>query len=132
MTTSQHTPGTPERVSALLDEADYWLDADTGWKGKLSGAERLARRNSDLAAAQVNATLAVADQMRGIRRELAGLPEALGEIRTDLNEALAEIRDALGDGDGEDLVRLDRTLDAGLSAVTESLDAIRTTVGNRS
>lgn len=42
----------------LADSAETWLDADQGWKGNLSAAERIAYRNSDLAAAQVHATLA--------------------------------------------------------------------------
>lgn len=40
--------------------ADAWLDADAGWKAKLSTAERLAYRNSDLATGQLHATLALA------------------------------------------------------------------------
>ncbi len=44
----------------LVESADEWLDADYGWKGQLSAEERIARRDSDLAAAQVHATLAAA------------------------------------------------------------------------
>jgi hypothetical protein len=44
----------------LAAQADEWLNADYGWKGNLTAAERLAYRNSDLAAAQVHATLALA------------------------------------------------------------------------
>jgi hypothetical protein len=44
----------------LLEQADEWLDADWGPKGEVSGDERLARRDSDLTAALVHATLAVA------------------------------------------------------------------------
>jgi hypothetical protein len=43
-----------ERLAA---EADEWLNADHGWKAHLSSGERLARRNSDIAAAQVHAIL---------------------------------------------------------------------------
>jgi len=49
----------------LREEADRWLDADAGWKASLSSDDRIARRNSDLLAAQVEATLALADAMRG-------------------------------------------------------------------
>jgi hypothetical protein len=44
----------------LADEAETWANADTGWKGQLTSAERVERRDSDLAAAQVHATLALA------------------------------------------------------------------------
>lgn len=44
-----------ERFAAAAGE---WENADTGWKGALSTHERLARRQLDLAAAQVHATLA--------------------------------------------------------------------------
>jgi hypothetical protein len=43
----------------LTTQADRVLDADYGWMASLSTEERLARRNSDLAAAQVHATLAL-------------------------------------------------------------------------
>ncbi|MFI9005079.1 hypothetical protein [Streptomyces sp. NPDC053541] len=42
----------------LLAQADTWMDADTGWRARLSTAERLAHRAADLATAQVHATLA--------------------------------------------------------------------------
>lgn len=42
----------------LAKQADTWENADTGWKGQLSVEERIARRMTDLAAAQVHATLA--------------------------------------------------------------------------
>ena len=42
----------------LQEQADTWMDADTGWKAGLTAAERLAYRMADLAAAQVHATLA--------------------------------------------------------------------------
>ncbi|MEU9208516.1 hypothetical protein AB0D27_11320 [Streptomyces sp. NPDC048415] len=42
----------------LERQANTWMDADTGWKGGLTTAERLAYRTADLAAAQVHATLA--------------------------------------------------------------------------
>jgi hypothetical protein len=44
----------------LLLQADEWLDADWGWKGKLTADQRVVRRDSDLAAALVHATLAAA------------------------------------------------------------------------
>ncbi|MFC4910920.1 hypothetical protein [Actinomadura gamaensis] len=47
----------------LLEQADHWLDADTGWRASLSTAERLAHRDSDLAAAQVHALLAIAARL---------------------------------------------------------------------
>lgn len=47
----------------LLEQADHWLDADTGWKASMSAQERLARRNSDLAAAQAHALLAIAARL---------------------------------------------------------------------
>ena len=46
-----------ERLAQL---AEGWLDADYGWKGQLRSEERLARRNSDLAAAHVHALLSLA------------------------------------------------------------------------
>ncbi|MEU4168910.1 hypothetical protein AB0F46_18785 [Streptomyces sp. NPDC026665] len=42
----------------LTDQADTWMNADTGWKAGLTIAERLAYRMADLATAQVHATLA--------------------------------------------------------------------------
>lgn len=42
----------------LLEQAVQWDDADTGWRGRLTVEERLRRREADLAAAQVHATLA--------------------------------------------------------------------------
>lgn len=42
----------------LIDQADEWMDADSGWKAQLSSEERLQRRSADLASAQVLATLA--------------------------------------------------------------------------
>lgn len=42
----------------LGQQADTWMDADTGWKAGLSTAERLAYRMADLAAAQLHAMLA--------------------------------------------------------------------------
>lgn len=44
----------------LREEADHWLNADAGWRANLSSDDRIARRNSDLLAAQVEATLALA------------------------------------------------------------------------
>lgn len=44
----------------LTTQASAWADADTGWKGRLTGAERIAYRMADLAEAQVHATLAQA------------------------------------------------------------------------
>ncbi|MET9952365.1 hypothetical protein ABZ135_12560 [Streptomyces sp. NPDC006339] len=46
------------RAEELLARADTWMDADTGWKARLSTDERLAHRSADLTAAQVHATLA--------------------------------------------------------------------------
>jgi hypothetical protein len=42
----------------LADQADHWMNADTGWKAHLSTEERLARRSADLTAALVQAVLA--------------------------------------------------------------------------
>lgn len=53
----------PEHYQAgerLLTEADDWLNADAGWKGQLTAAERVERRNSDLDAAQAHFTAALA------------------------------------------------------------------------
>jgi hypothetical protein len=44
----------------LTESADRWLNADAGWMASMSAEERLARRASDLDAAQVHATLALA------------------------------------------------------------------------
>jgi hypothetical protein len=44
----------------LASQADEWMDADWGWKAKLTAEERLAYRTADLGAAQVHATLALA------------------------------------------------------------------------
>ena len=49
-----------ERLRAA---ADRWLNADTGWMASMSTDERLARRDSDNQAAQVEATLALAAVM---------------------------------------------------------------------
>jgi hypothetical protein len=43
----------------LLERANEWLDADSGWRGRLAD-ERLRYRDSDTAQAQVHATLALA------------------------------------------------------------------------
>jgi uncharacterized protein YyaL (SSP411 family) len=56
-------PFAPEHyreAERLAEQAAQWMDADTGWKAGLSTEERLARRSSDLAEAQVHATLALA------------------------------------------------------------------------
>jgi hypothetical protein len=44
-----------ERFAASAEE---WMDADYGWKATMSTGERIARRSTDLQAAQVHATLA--------------------------------------------------------------------------
>jgi hypothetical protein len=44
----------------LAEQAETWLDAELGWKAALSTDMRIARRDSDNAAAQVHATLALA------------------------------------------------------------------------
>lgn len=41
-----------------LASADEWMDADWGWKGSLSYAERLQSRHNDLLAANTHALLA--------------------------------------------------------------------------
>jgi hypothetical protein len=45
----------------LFRQADEWMDADLGWKARLTVDERVARRTADLLAAQVAATLALVD-----------------------------------------------------------------------
>lgn len=47
-----------QKMTAALESADQWMDADWGWKGDLSNEERLAYRMADLAEAQVHATAA--------------------------------------------------------------------------
>jgi hypothetical protein len=49
-----------KRAEELIASAGEWMDADWGWKGDLTTAQRLAYRQAELAAAQVHATLAVA------------------------------------------------------------------------
>ncbi|WP_432116609.1 hypothetical protein [Streptomyces sp. S1] len=52
----------PEHIreaERLTKQAEEWMDADTGWKARLSTAERLAHRQADLATAQVHALLAL-------------------------------------------------------------------------
>lgn len=44
----------------LAQQAATWMNADTGWKAHLTGAERLAHRVADLAEGQLHATLAAA------------------------------------------------------------------------
>ncbi len=43
----------------LLVEADFWLDADEGWKADLTTNERLRRQASDVGKAEVHALLAL-------------------------------------------------------------------------
>ena len=43
----------------LLDSAEHWLNADTGWQATMPVEERFARRDSDVAAAQAHAILAL-------------------------------------------------------------------------
>ena len=54
------------KAERFAHEAEKYADADTGWRGRLSMPERIAWRDSDLAAAQVHATLAVADALAGL------------------------------------------------------------------
>lgn len=63
-------------AEALADQAETWADADYGWKGKLSAEERIQRRNADLAAAQVHATLALAGATALNRASGDGMPGA--------------------------------------------------------
>ncbi|MFF8406939.1 hypothetical protein ACF06P_35590 [Streptomyces sp. NPDC015684] len=49
-----------QKAERLAEQADEWMDADTGWKANLSSDERITRRRADLEAAQVHATLALA------------------------------------------------------------------------
>lgn len=44
----------------LTRRAGTWMEASTGWKGRLPDEQRLAYRMADLAEAQVHATLAKA------------------------------------------------------------------------
>lgn len=62
------------QAERLIEQADEWPDADLGWKGDLTAAERIARRDSDLAAAQVHATLALA-AATGLNDAYCGKPD---------------------------------------------------------
>lgn len=69
----------------LIERADEWLDADYGWMASMPTTERLERRASDLASAQVHATLALAaaSALPALRHivghdEIAGWSAALG------------------------------------------------------
>lgn len=48
------------KAEQLIRQANEWMDADHGWKAQLSSDERIARRQADMAQAQVHATLALA------------------------------------------------------------------------
>lgn len=48
------------KAEQLIIQANEWMDADHGWKAELSSEERIARRQADMAQAQVHATLALA------------------------------------------------------------------------
>ncbi|MGW1498953.1 hypothetical protein ACWCQW_10335 [Streptomyces mirabilis] len=82
----------------LEQQADTWMDADTGWKARLSTAERLAYRMADLAAAQVHATLALAeDPAQGQpvvkeRADLTGESTRQPETSSERDEYIAGLR----------------------------------------
>jgi hypothetical protein len=65
-TTANHAA----EAGRLACAADSWADADTGWKASLGDAERIQRRQADLAAAQVQAILALVDQVAEVAAEL--------------------------------------------------------------
>jgi hypothetical protein len=44
----------------LLERAETWENADTGWKAHLSSEERIARRTADIGTATAHALLAQA------------------------------------------------------------------------
>jgi len=46
------------QAERLAEQADAWMNADTGWKAHLSTDERIARRNADLLAGLLHAVLA--------------------------------------------------------------------------
>jgi len=134
-------PSNGREAAELIEEADFWLDADSGWKGKLSGAERLARRSGDMEKAQVRATLYVGDMLGLVAERLGLLTESvnaasgtLEEIRDRTDDRLGEVAGTLDTG----LDKISETLPEGtevgrlLDGIVESLDRIDAKLGNLS
>jgi len=46
------------KAERLAEQADTWMNADTGWKAHLSTEERIAHRTADLLAGLLHAVLA--------------------------------------------------------------------------
>lgn len=113
------------RAEALkwLSDAGDWMDADHGWKGNLSSADRLAYRTADLATAQVHATLATIPAPTTLVQNVTTRPVRIDQAAARRAAELLE-NIAIGDEGEQRQITIDRLIAhthwAGATIATEA------------